>query len=242
MHLIIVHLEVNSMFFDPLYLLFMAPALILSAIATGWVQSAFSKYSKVRSSTGLTGAQAAREILDRNGLRDVDIEMVDGMLSDHYDPSKRVLRLSSKVYSSPSLAAIGVASHEAGHALQHQANYAPLMLRQAIAPVASVGSSLSWILIMIGFFAQATGLIKLGILAFTIAVFFTLVTLPVEFNASRRAKALVRDYGLVAPGESGAVSRVLSAAAMTYVAAAITAVLQLIYFLIRAGLLGGRDD
>jgi hypothetical protein len=220
----------------------MAPALILSAIATGWVQSAFSKYSKVRSSTGLTGAQAAREILDRNGLRDVDIEMVDGMLSDHYDPSKRVLRLSSKVYSSPSLAAIGVASHEAGHALQHQANYAPLMLRQAIAPVASVGSSLSWILIMIGFFAQATGLIKLGILAFTIAVFFTLVTLPVEFNASRRAKALVRDYGLVAPGESGAVSRVLSAAAMTYVAAAITAVLQLIYFLIRAGLLGGRDD
>jgi Zn-dependent membrane protease YugP len=230
------------MFFDPLWLLIMIPSLVLSAIATGWVQSAFSKYSKVRSANGLTGAEAARMVLDRNGLHDVPIEEVGGTLSDHYDPRKRVLRLSSPVYRTPSIAAIGVAAHEAGHALQHSTGYAPLMLRQAIAPAAAFGSKLAWLLIIGGMLLNMVGLMKIGVLAFAIAVFFTLVTLPVEFNASRRAKAMIRDYGIVTEAESAAAAKVLNAAAMTYVAAAITAILQLLYFLIRSGLLGGRRD
>lgn len=222
------------MIFDPLYLMLLAPALILSVWAQAKVKRAYGKFAKVPSSAGLTGAEVAQRILDNNGLHAVKIERTGGMLGDHYDPSKRVLRLSPDVFAGRSVAAAGIAAHECGHALQHNASYTPLVLRQTLAPAAIWGSNLSWILILAGLFLNLTGLTWVGIGLFSLAVLFSLITLPVEFDASRRAKEILPSLGLVGPRDRDGVAAVLNAAAMTYVAAAATAVLQLIYFLMRA--------
>jgi len=229
-------------YFDPLYFILIAPAFLLSLAAQMWVQSAFRKYGARMNRRGITGARAAELILARAGLDDVRIETAQGFLSDHYDPRSRVLRLSPDVYSTPSLAAVGVAAHEAGHALQHAAGYAPLNLRTALVPAASVGSQLAWPLLVFGFLLQATALVKLGVVFFAAAVVFQLVTLPVEFNASRRALAAVESVGILGPDELPGARQVLTAAALTYVAAAVTSVMQLLYFLLRSGMLGGSDE
>lgn len=220
----------------------MAPVLLLSLYASFKVKSAFKKYSKYTTGAGLTGAEVARRILQSNGLGNVDVVETRGFLSDHYDPSKKVVRLSPQVYNSSSIASIGVAAHETGHAIQHSKAYKPLMLRNAVAPTASIGSNFSWIIIIVGFVFGSLGLVKFGILLFSLVVFFQLITLPVEFNASTRAKEILYSHGIVSSGELEGVNKVLSAAAMTYVAAAASAIMTLLYFLVRAGLLGGSDD
>ena len=222
---------------DPLYWMMMIPVLILSAWASWSVKSSFNRYSKIASRAGITGAQAAREILDRNGLSSVSVVKTGGHLSDHYDPGKKVVRLSEPVYSSTSLAAIGVAAHETGHAVQHAKSYAPLVLRNTMVPIASFGSNFAWIVIIGGFIMGMLGLVKIGIVLFTAVVIFQLITLPVEFNASARAKEMLASYRIVGPGEMAGVNSVLSAAAMTYVAAAASSIMTLLYFLIRAGVL-----
>ncbi len=227
---------------DPLYWMMMAPVLILSLVATVKVKSTFKKYSKVMSASGMTGADVARELLRRNGLTSVAVTETGGFLSDHYDPSKKVVRLSPDVFRSNSVSAIGVAAHETGHAIQHAKAYSPLVLRNTMVPVANIGSSLSWIIIFAGFILGFMGLVKVGIVLFSAVVFFQLVTLPVEFNASSRAREMLASYGLISRTELQGVRRVLSAAAMTYVAAAASSIMTLLYFLIRAGLLGGRDE
>ncbi len=230
------------MMFDPMYLLFVGPAMILSVVAQIWVKKAFSRYSQVALSTRLSGAEAAERIVRRTGL-DVKVERVSGFLSDHYDPRVQVLRLSPDVHDGRSLAAVGVAAHEAGHAIQHAQKYLPLQFRTAMVPVTSIGSQLAWPLIIIGLILQVTGLLYVGIVLFGAVVLFQLVTLPVEIDASRRALALVRSEGIVVTEEEAAGARsVLTAAAWTYIAAAATAVLTLLYFLFRAGILGGRRD
>jgi Zn-dependent membrane protease YugP len=229
-------------FIDPMYLLFMLPALALSAWASFRTKSAFNKYSKVRSATGHTGAQAARILLDREGLHDVKINRTHGFLSDHYNPMTRSLALSEAVYGSSSLAAIGVATHEAGHAIQHAHKYAPLWLRSALVPTANIGSSLGYIVMLAGLFLQSTNMVMVGAVLFSMVLLFQVVTLPVEFDASARAKELVVAQGIISPSEREGVDKVLNAAALTYVAAAISTLLTLLYFLMRAGLLGGRDE
>ncbi len=229
------------MIFDPVYLIFMLPGLLLAGWASLKVKTAFARYSQVRSRSGLTGAQVARAILDRNGLLDVPVEPVQGMLTDHYDPRSRTLRLSSQVYHSASIAAQGIAAHEAGHAMQHKTGYAPLSLRTMLVPVASIGSNFAWILITLGIFLASKDLAVLGVWLFGAAVAFSVITLPVEFNASSRAKQMLSSYGIVAPDESKGVAAVLNAAALTYVAGAVTAVQQLLYWLLRLGFLGGDD-
>jgi Zn-dependent membrane protease YugP len=229
-------------YIDPLYWMLMAPVLLLSLWASFSVKRAFKKYSQLRSMSGMTGAQVARSILDQNGLSHITVEKHDGFLSDHYDPSKGAVRLSTQVYDNPSVASIGIAAHETGHAIQHAQKYAPLELRNLMVPVASIGSNMSWIIIMAGFFLGALGLIKIGIILFSVVVFFQFITLPVEFDASNRAKKLLTQYGMVSGQEGVAVAKVLNAAAMTYVAAAASAIATLLYFLLRSGLLGSRDD
>ncbi|MBI5442128.1 MAG: zinc metallopeptidase [Deltaproteobacteria bacterium] len=230
------------MFFDPLYLVLIAPALLLSIGAQIWVKSAFGRYGGIGNRRNLTGAEAARQILRTGGLSDVSIEVTEGFLGDHYDPRERVLRLSPDVYSRASLAAVGVAAHEAGHALQDARGYAPMRVRAALVPAAQIGSNLAFPLLIIGMMIQALALVKFGVLLFTAAVLFQVVTLPVEFNASRRALAALEGAGILYSDEMPGARRVLSAAAMTYVAAAVAAVMQLIYFLVRSGLLGGSRD
>ena len=227
---------------DPLYIMMMAPVLILSAFASWKVKSSFNKYSKVRTRSGLTGAEVARKILDRHGLRDVSVVETHGFLSDHYDPLKKVVRLSHDVYANSSIAAIGVAAHETGHAIQHKEAYKPLVLRNMVVPVASIGSNFSWIIIIAGLAMGALGIVKIGILLFSIVVLFQLITLPVEFDASSRAKKILASEGIVSGQELSGVSSVLSSAAMTYVAAATSAIMTLLYFLIRAGIIGGNRD
>ena len=229
------------MIFDPLYIIMIAPALILSIFAQIKVKSSYSKYSKVPTSRGITGAQAAREILRAEGINDVGIELSRGFLSDHYDPRTRVLRLSQTVYAGNSLASVGVAAHEAGHAIQHAHGYLPLKLRSALVPISSLGSNLAWPLLIIGFIFMAKSLILAGIIFFSLAVAFQLVTLPVEFNASFRALEALPQAGILLDSEVAGARKVLSAAALTYVAAAASAVLQLVYFLLRAGFLGNDE-
>lgn len=228
------------MFFDPRYFIIVGPAILLSILASMMVKSAFAKWKKVANSSGLNGAQAAETMLRESGIFDVGIEESHGLLSDHYDPSKKVLRLSKDVYHGRSVASVGIALHEAGHALQHAQGYAPLALRSALVPLASIGGGhLPFGLIFIGIIFHATGLALLGLIIFALAVVFTLITLPVEFNASSRAKRAAVQYGIVAPGvEAQGVSSVLNAAAMTYLAAAATAVAQLLYFALI--IFGGR--
>lgn len=222
------------MIFDPLYILLLAPALILAGVAQMRVRSAYQKASRMPASSGLTGAQAARMLLDRDGLQGVGIEESHGMLSDHYDPRAKVLRLSQDVYHGRSLAALGIAAHEAGHALQDHHGYAPLRIRNGIVPLASIGGNGAMILFMIGLVLNFAGLIYIAIALFSGVVLFQLVNLPVEFDASARAKRLLAGTGMIAGPEEGEVRKVLSAAALTYVAATLSAILTLAYFLIRA--------
>ncbi|TXG85723.1 MAG: zinc metallopeptidase [Thermomicrobiales bacterium] len=220
-------------FFDPIYLLFAIPPLLLGLWAQFRVQSAFRNYSKVRTGNGLTGAQAARAILDANGLQTVTVERVGGSLTDHYDPRSKVLRLSESVYATPSVAAVGVAAHEAGHALQDKLHYGPLRLRSAIVPAVNIGSWLGPIIFMVGFFMSgATGdtIALIGLLFFAMTAIFALVTLPVEFDASKRAKQQLASTGLLSPQEIGGVDKVLDAAALTYVAAAVQAIMTVLYY------------
>lgn len=223
--------------FDWTYLVFILPCIIISLICQANVSSAFSKYSKISNSRGMTGAQAAEFVLRQNGVTGVRIEHVAGKLSDHFDPRTNVIRLSDAVYNSTSVAAVGVAAHEAGHACQHAENYLPNRIRSAVLPIARVGSQLSWILIIIGLlFTAKVGyvILYIGIILFSASVLFTLVTLPVEFNASKRALACIRETGLMTGDEYSGAKRTLQAAAMTYVAAAVTAIMQLLRLLIIA--------
>ena len=227
--------------FDPMYFIVVGPALILSIIAQVSVKRAFAHYAKIGTASGMTGAEAAKRILRAYGLDHVQIERARGFLSDHYDPRVRKLRLSPDVFDGRSISSIGVAAHETGHALQHAEGYLPLRLRTLLVPITQIGSYLSWPLLMIGFIFQALALIKLGIIFFGAAVLFQLVTLPVEFDASRRAVAILGERGILMGPELDGTRKVLRAAALTYIAAAAAAVLQLVYFLLRAGLFGGRS-
>lgn len=228
--------------FDPLYLIIVGPALLLALWAQMRVKGAYAMYSRVPASSGLSGAEAAASALQAAGIYDVSIEAVRGFLSDHYDPRTKTLRLSPGVYSGRSLAAVGIAAHEAGHAIQHARNYGPLALRSFIVPVASFGSWLAFPLIFLGFLMQAAGMVQLGILMFSVLVLFQFVTLPVEFNASTRAKEALASSGIVhGREEMDGVSAVLGAAAWTYVAAAVSAALQLLYFVMRFGGVGRSD-
>ena len=226
---------------DPLYWMMMIPVFLLSGFTSLRVKRAFSKYSKVKTRSGKTGADVAREILSRNGLSHVAVVETTGFLSDHYDPGKKIVRLSPDVYRNNSISAIGVAAHETGHAIQHAKAYSPLMLRNIMVPVASIGSNFSWIIIIAGFIIGYMQLVHLGIILFSAVVLFQLVTLPVEFNASSRAKQILAAQGIVSSDELRGVDKVLSAAAMTYVAAAASAIMTLLYFLLRSGILGGDD-
>jgi uncharacterized protein len=230
------------MFFDPIYLVFIAPALLLSLWASWRVKANFNKYSRVGSARGISGAEAAAELLRYAGIDDVKIVRSHGLLSDHYNPVTKTLALSDGVFASTSVAAIGIAAHEAGHAMQHAQKYWPLWLRSLLVPTASIGSSLGYFVMLIGLLLAAPGLVGIGAILFSAVLLFQVVTLPVEFDASRRAKALVVNRGIIMERERVGVDKVLNAAAWTYVAAAITTLLTLLYFLMRAGLLGGRQN
>ncbi len=229
-------------FFDPLYFVFLAPGLALSLYATFRTKSTFSKYAKVGSRSGLTGAQAAQLMLNKHGVSGVRIERSGGFLTDHYDPREKALRLSEDVYSSQSLSAIGVACHEAGHAMQDAHGYAMLNLRTALVPATNFSSTFAYIVMIAGFFLQMAGLILIGVGLFTVGVVFSLITLPVEWDASRRARIAIDEAGMLSPEESRHASKVLNAAFLTYVAAAVTSLLTLVYYLFRLGVLGGGDE
>ena len=214
-------------YIDPTYLI-LIPAILISAWAQFKVSSTFNKYSTVRSINGYTGAQVARILLNDAGLQEVEIQQVPGRLSDHYDPRAKVLRLSSDVYGSTSVASIGVAAHEVGHAIQDKESYSALVFRNAIVPVVNFSSSLSWILFFIGILLSYSTLVTIGIILFSVVVLFQLVTLPVEFNASSRALKLLETRGILYDKEVEGARKVLSAAALTYVAATLMAVLQLV--------------
>lgn len=224
--------------FDPLFLVLVVPGLLLSLWASHRVQSAFRRHRKVPTRAGLSGAEVARRLIDAAGGEPVTIEATSGQLSDHYDPTKRVLRLSKSVYGSSSVAAVGVAAHEAGHALQDAQDYTPMRFRSAIVGPASFGSNLGVVLVLIGLLLSATSLVWLGVGLFSLFVLFTLATLPVEFDASRRALSALRQQGILGPQELDGARDVLRAAGLTYLASAATAILQLAYF----GLLAGGAD
>jgi Zn-dependent membrane protease YugP len=228
------------MYLDPLYFLFIIPPLLLSMWASWKTRSAFKKYSKVRAMTGLTGAQAAERLLQSASISDVKVVQTRGYLSDHYNPVTKKLALSEAVFGTPSIAAIGVACHEAGHAIQHAKGYKPLWLRSLLVPTANVGSKFGYFGMIIGLIMAWQGLFLIGALLFSAVILFQLVTLPVEFDASARAKRLAVENGIVSSQEREGVDRVLNAAALTYVAAAVASLAQLLYFLLRSGLLGGR--
>lgn len=236
-------------FFDPMYLwMVLIPGLLLSGGASLLVRRAFGYYSRVGSQRGYSGAQAAQLLLDRAGIRDVRVVRVPGHLTDHYDPTNKVLALSDNVYSSNSVAAIGVATHEAGHAIQHATGYLPLHLRSLTVPLANIGSSLGPFVILGGLFLMALAatlgkvVFLIGIALFMGTLLFQLITLPVEFDASARAKRLVVEAGIILPNETTGIHAVLNAAALTYVAAAVSTLLTLVYYLMRSGLLGGREE
>ena len=226
------------LFYDPSYLCFMAPAFLLMALASWYVRSAYNKWSRVPSNSRLTGAQAAQRLVSSGALYGVKIEGVGGNLSDHYDPRTKTLRLSQGVANNASVAAVAIAAHELGHAMQDAEDYLPLRLRAALVPMVNIGSWLGWILIMIGLVLDMLNLAWLGVLVFSGGALFALATLPVELNASARAKQLLAETGIIqSEQERRGVNNVLNAAALTYVAALLTAVLQLLYF---ASILTGR--
>ena len=221
--------------FDWTYILVLIGA-VFSLMASAKVNSTFNKYKRIRSASGMTGAEAAERILHQNGIYDVGIEHISGNLTDHYDPRSKMLRLSDATYSSTSVAAIGVAAHECGHALQHKEEYAPLKLRTAIVPAANIGSRLGIPIILLGVILGSSSLlINIGIWVFSLAVLFQIVTLPVEFNASSRALHMVEQYGILGSNEVVHTKKVLSAAAMTYVAAAASSILQLLRLILLFG-------
>jgi Zn-dependent membrane protease YugP len=228
-------------FFSPTYLLFMAPAFLLMLLTQWYVNSAYRKWSQVPASSRVSGAEAAQRLIRYGGLHDVRIEPVAGNLSDHYDPRQKVLRLSQGVYEGRSVAAIAIAAHELGHAVQDQLEYFPLRLRSALVPAVNIGSTLGWLFIIIGLVIRWTDLAWLGVLVFSGGALLALATLPVELNASARAKQLLSESGLImGEEERRGVNTVLNAAAMTYVAALVTAVLQLLYFASLVMGMGGR--
>jgi Zn-dependent membrane protease YugP len=230
------------MFFDPRYLLFMAPAIILMLIVQWYVKSAYNRWSKVPARSRMSGAQAAQRLIQRAGLVGVRIEGVQGNLTDHYDPRDKVLRLSAGVYQGSSVASLAIAAHELGHALQDQEGYFPLRLRSALVPAVNIGSYLGWILIVIGLVLNFVNLAWLGVIVFSGGALFALATLPVEFNASARAKQLLSDTGIImGEEEMQGVNKVLNAAALTYVAALVTAVMQLLYWVTIVLGMGGRQ-
>ena len=223
-------------YFDSTYILIIIGA-ILCLLASAKVRSTYSRYQRVRSASGLTGREAAERILYYSGIQDVRVEHVAGNLTDHYDPRSKVLRLSDTTYGSPSVAAVGVAAHECGHAIQHARGYAPLSFRSALVPLAYFGSTIAWPLIILGFLFnnQSSQLfINIGILAFSLAVLFQIVTLPVEFNASGRALRILSETGMLQSEELSMTRKVLSAAALTYVASAAAAILQLLRLILLA--------
>ncbi len=227
------------MYFDPTYWLFMAPALLATFLASQYVKRAYARWSKKPVRSRFSGAEAAQRLIQRSGLYNVRLEIIPGNLNDHYDPRSKTLRLSQGVAQSASVAGVAVAAHELGHALQDAEGYFPLQLRSALVPAVNIGSNLGWILIMLGLFLNFTGLAWAGVIAFGTSALFALATLPVEFNASARARVLLRDSGLIQTAEEQkGVDQVLNAAALTYVAALFTAVMQLLYFV---SLVGGRS-
>lgn len=229
------------MFFDPLYIIMMVPTIILVLWAQNRVKGTFRKFREIPNQQRLSGAEVARMILNANGLSGVPVEPVQGELTDHYDPRSRTLRLSEPVYSSRSVAALGIAAHETGHALQHAEGYAPLQFRSALVPVASIGSNLGWIMVLAGILIGFTGLAWLGVAFFAAGTLFALVTLPVEFNASSRAMAQLTSMGIVDRTEYDQNKKVLSAAAWTYIAGFAAALVQLLYYIMLVTGMSRRD-
>jgi len=228
-------------FFNPYYIIFMAPAIILMLAVQWYVNSAYQKWSRVPASSRMSGAEAAQRLMRTAGLYDVHVEAVSGRLTDHYDPRKKVLRLSQGVYQGNSVAALAIAAHELGHAVQDQEGYLALRLRSALVPAVNIGSYLGWILIIIGLILQLTDIALLGVVVFSGGALFAMATIPVELNASARAKRLLVESGLIrGPEEQRGVNHVLNAAALTYVAALVTAVMQLLYYLTLILGMGGR--
>lgn len=227
------------MFYYDSTIIILIPALIIAAWAQFKISSAFEKYSRVQSQKGYTGAQVARILLDNAGLYDVPVELTAGKLSDHYDPASRVMRLSKDVFYSSSVAALGVAAHETGHAIQHKERYSPLIIRNSIVPVVNFGSNLSWVLFFLGFIIGLPSFLHLGILLFMTVVVFQLITLPVEYNASRRALRLLGSENILIGSEVQEAKKVLDAAALTYVAATLTAIANLIRMIVLSNM---RND
>ncbi len=231
-------------FFDPMWFMIMIPPLIFMIYAQARVNSAFNKYSKVANSQHITGAEAAEKLLRSNGLDNVRVEEVKSRLGDHYDPSKKVLRLSPAVANTPSVAALGIVAHEVGHAVQDKVGYSFMRFRTSLVPAANLGSTMGYVFVILGFLLAAFGtafgitVVWVGVFLFSLAVIFSLVTLPVEYNASNRARQMLRSTGLVVAQEYDGASAVLSAAALTYVAATLQAVAQLFYFILLA--MGGN--
>jgi len=236
------------MFFDPVYWLLIGAIVVISGLASMATRGAFNRYSRVANRRGMTGADVAAAILRANMIHDVKIEPVRGKLSDHYDPRTKTLRLSEPVFGERSLAAAGVAAHEVGHAIQHATGYAPLRFRSAWVPVAGFGSNISWLLLIGAMFmggaqtAMGNNLAIAGLALFATTTVFTLITLPVEFDASRRAMQTLERQQILAQDELGGARAVLNAAAMTYVAAAVASIMTLLYWAFRLGLIGGRRD
>jgi hypothetical protein len=229
------------MIFNSTYMIYMLPAIILMMAVQMYVRSAYSKWSRVPARSRFTGAEAAQRLIQSAGLYNVRVEGIQGELTDHYDPRTKVLRLSSGVYGQSSVAALAITAHELGHAMQDKEEYFPLRLRAALVPAVNIGSYLGWILLLIGVFLQITGIAWLGVLVFSIGVLFALATLPVELNASARARQLLSQSGLIqSEDEMKGVSNVLNAAALTYVAALITAILQMVYWVSLVLGMGGR--
>lgn len=228
-------------FYDYYYIILIIPAMLLGLFAQMRVSSTFNKYKKIKSSRGFTAADVARRILDENGLRDVQIERINGNLTDHYDPRGNVIRLSDSVYNSTSIASIGVAAHEVGHAIQHYEGYLPIKLRNAIVPIANIGSTLSLPLIFLGILIDMSGLVTFGIIAFSLVAIFQIVTLPVELNASNRALATLESDQYLVDDEVRGAKKVLSAAALTYVAALIMSLAQLARLIMLYGRRNNND-
>jgi Zn-dependent membrane protease YugP len=229
-------------FFNPMYFVFALPALALALYAQWRVKSTYNKYAQVANSTGMTGAETARRLLDAAGLYNVQIERIAGDLTDHYDPRSKVLRLSDSNYASHSVAAIGVTAHEVGHAIQDATAYGPMRVRTGLVPVAGIGSSMGYVLFILGFFMHLTGLATLGLILFSGAAVFAAVTLPVEFNASNRAMRLLADNGLVTAQDETMARKVLDAAALTYVAGLAQALSQVLYYAFLLSGMRRRDD
>lgn len=230
-------------FFDPMYLCFMIPAIALMGFASWYVRHSYTKWSQVRATSGLTGHQAAQRLISTGNLYGVQVQGTGGQLSDHYDPRNKTLFLSQGVANSPSVAAVAIAAHELGHALQDAEEYFPMRVRSMLVPAVNIGSNLGWILILIGLILQQVNIAWIGVAVFSAGALFALATLPVEFNASARAKQLLYETGIVQTEEERrGVNQVLNAAALTYVAGLITAVMQLLYYVFLVGGMGRRRD